>query len=242
MMGLWWRLSLLGLIGVASLALAPIEEWFPTGMDPVSLRLLATLQPAVLVIVMAALGAWAAPKVGLDAPATRAWAERRPVLPELRRQLPAAIIAGLVIAAILLAYVALLRPTQAGAELLRFVAPLTTRLLYGGIVEELLTRWGLMSLLVWLAWRLARRPPAVPSFAYWTGIVGAALLFALGHLPALYLLMPNPPGWLLVTILAANLGPGLLLGWLFWRRGLEAAMMAHGLAHLFAALAIALVY
>lgn len=218
MMGMWWRLSMLGLIGVASLALVPMEELFPTEMDPALLRLVATLQPALMVVAMAALGAWAAPKVGLDAPAVRAWAERRPVLPELRRQLPAAILGGLAIAAMLLAYVALLRPTQAGAELLRFAAPLTTRLLYGGIAEELLTRWGLMSLLVWLAWRVARRPAVVPSFAYWTGVVGAALLFALGHLPALFLLLPDSLGWLVVTIFGANFGPGLLLGWLFWRR------------------------
>ncbi len=36
------------------------------------------------------------------------------------------------------------------AELNKFV-PLPTRLLYGGITEELLLRWGLMTLLVWAA-------------------------------------------------------------------------------------------
>ena len=33
--------------------------------------------------------------------------------------------------------------------------PLPTRLLYGGITEELLLRWGLMTLLVWAAWQAA---------------------------------------------------------------------------------------
>jgi hypothetical protein len=42
-------------------------------------------------------------------------------------------------------------------------------------------------------------------------------------------------------IVAANALPGLLFGWLFWRRGLEAAMGAHALAHLFAWAALAIV-
>jgi membrane protease YdiL (CAAX protease family) len=32
--------------------------------------------------------------------------------------------------------------------------------------------------------------------------------------------------------MGANTSFGLLFGWLFWRRGLESAMVAHGLTHL----------
>lgn len=242
MLAIWWRLSLLGLIGVASLLLVPMEELVPMKLDPALLRLAAIVQPALFVLALAAVGAWAAPKVALDAPAVRAWVERRSVLPELIRQIPAATLAGIAIAGVLFFYVAIIRQTHAGAELLRFAAPVATRLLYGGITEELLMRWGLMSFLVWLAWRLSGRPAVVPRWAYGIGITVAALLFAVGHLPALSLLLPNPPDWLVGTVLVANFLPGLLFGWLFWRRGLEAAMMAHGLAHLFAAIAIAVVW
>lgn len=197
-------------------------------------QLAAIVQPALLVLALAALGAWAAPKVGLDAPAVRAWADHRPVLPELKRQLAPALIAGLAIGATLVVFVTIIRPTHEGAEVLRFDLPLPTRVLYGGVVEELLMRWGLMSFFAWLGWRLVGRPARVPSWTYWTGIGFAALLFAAGHLPALSFLVPHPPTWLVVLVLAANFVPGVLCGWLFWRRGLEAAMMSHALGHLVA--------
>ncbi len=96
-------------------------------------------------------------------------------------------------------------------------------------------RWGLMSLLGWVAWRLGGRPDPVPAWCLWAGAAGAALLFALGHLPVLFMAYPNPSPGLLAAVLAGNAVPGLLFGWLFWRRGLEASMIAHALAHLLAA-------
>jgi membrane protease YdiL (CAAX protease family) len=50
--------------------------------------------------------------------------------------------------------------------------------------------------------------------------------------------MPDPPRTLVAMVLVGNSLPGMLFGWLFWRRGLEAAMIAHALAHLFAVTAL----
>jgi hypothetical protein len=36
---------------------------------------------------------------------------------------------------------------------------------------------------------------------------------------------------LIVGVLLGNFIPGLLFGWLFWRRGLEAAVLSHAFAH-----------
>jgi membrane protease YdiL (CAAX protease family) len=236
----WWRLSLLGIVGASSMALAPLERLVPVPIDPVLLRLLSTVQPTLLVLLAAALGLWAAPKVGLDAPVFRAWAEGRAVLPALRRQAPAAILAGLAAAAILLAFWSFVRGRPEAASLTAFEIPLVTKLLYGGIVEELLLRWGLMSLFAWIIWRIAGAPGKAPAWGLWTALAAAALLFAFGHLPVLHLLVPDPAPALTAAVLAANFMPGLVFGWLFWKRGLEAAMMAHALAHLFAATALGL--
>ena len=241
MLAMWWRLAVLGAIGTASLILAPIERLVPVPIDPLALRAVSMIQPAILMMLMAALGLWAAPKLGLDVPVVRAWAEGKNLWPALRPQLVPAVLAGLAVAVVLVAFASYLRTQPVAAPLITFEMPLITRLLYGGIVEELLLRWGIMSLFVWLAWRAsgARRP--VPSWCVWTGLSAAALLFAVGHLPALHLLLPDPPTWLIGMVLTANFLPGLLFGWLFWRRGLEAAIGAHALAHLvgWAALAIA---
>ncbi|WP_225852851.1 hypothetical protein, partial [Haemophilus parainfluenzae] len=42
------------------------------------------------------------------------------------------------------------------------IAPIS-RFLYGGITEEILLRWGLMTLLVWGLWRLFGNPPSPPT-------------------------------------------------------------------------------
>lgn len=142
MRGIWLRLSLLGLFGTASMLLAPLERLASTELNPIVFRLLALVQPAILVLLAAALGAWAAPKVALDAPAVRAWANRRPVWAVIRDQLPAAALAGLAVGIILVGFWSLLARAELPAELFRFEIPLVTKLLYGGIVEELLFRWG----------------------------------------------------------------------------------------------------
>ncbi|HEY5721275.1 MAG TPA: CPBP family intramembrane glutamic endopeptidase [Allosphingosinicella sp.] len=238
-LAMWWRLSLLGLIGTASMLLAPLERVIPIEMPAMIVRLVSIIQPSVLVLVFVALGLWVGPRLGLDSPVVRAWAERRPILPALRPQLSPAMLGGGAVAAVLVLFWLGVNAMPGAADKLSILEiPLVTKLLYGGIVEELLLRWGLMSLFAWAAWRLARRPAAVPAWCIWSAIVAAAILFAAGHLPMLYLLMPDPPQTLVAMVLVGNSLPGMLFGWLFWRRGLEAAMIAHALAHLFAVTAL----
>ena len=222
------------------MALAGFDQFGEAPVDPALLRLLAVLQPTVLVALCAALGLWAAPKVGLDAPAVRAWSEGRPVLPALLSQLLPAALGGFAVAALLVAFWSVVRVQSFAAPVLAFELPLATKLLYGGIVEELLLRWGLMSLFVWVAWRAGGAARPVPAWALWTGLVASSGLFAVGHLPVLYFLLPNPPDWFVALAVVANFIPGMLFGWLYWRRGLEAAMMAHALAHLLSTAALAL--
>ena len=240
MMAMWWRLTLLGSIGAASMMLVDLDQFGEAPVDPALLRLLAVLQPTVLVALCAALGLWVAPKVGLDAPVVRAWSEGRPVLPALSPQLVPAALGGVAIAALLVAFWSVVRVQSFAAPVLVFEMPLATKLLYGGIVEELLLRWGLMSLFVWVAWRAGGAARPVPAWALWTGLVASSGLFAVGHLPVLYFLLPNPPDWFVALAVVANFIPGMLFGWLYWRRGLEAAMMAHALAHLLSTAALAL--
>lgn len=224
-----------------SLLAAPLEVLQPAALKLGwwQFRLLALINPLILLTVAVAVGCWASGKVGLGAPLTIALLDRRPADAVLRRQAGPALAAGIATALVLWGYGLLTAPMFAAApKPPELVMPLVTKLLYGGIVEELMMRWGLMSLLVWLAWK-ASRAALVGTGAYLVGIAGAALLFAAGHLPALYALVPQPPAGLVASVIVGNLVPGVLFGWLFWKRGLEAAMLAHALGHLIFTLASA---
>jgi membrane protease YdiL (CAAX protease family) len=61
---------------------------------------------------------------------------------------------------------------------------------------------------------------------FWAAIIFAALLFGVGHLPATARLAPLTP-LLVARGLLLNAILGVVAGVLFWRYGLEAAMIAH---------------
>jgi membrane protease YdiL (CAAX protease family) len=146
----------------------------------------------------------------------------------LRDALPLALAGGVVSAAVLVVHglgtAGYFVEQSADLEL-----PMVTRVGYGGVAEEILMRWGLMSLLALAALKLGLRRPG----ALWAGNLAAALIFAVGHLPALYALV-DPPAGLVAAVVLGNTSVGLIFGWAFARRGLEAAMIAHACAHLFA--------
>jgi hypothetical protein len=234
-----WRLGaalwLLGLPGVVAVvwalvpplaahqALLPLPLW--------AMVLLSGLQTAVLLALCVALGVALAPRVGLAAPAVSAWLQGQPVAGPFRRQWAPGLAGGLAGALWLwgLSLVApqALRPSDpAGA------ASLAVKLLYGGISEELLVRWGVMSLLLWLGWRFVQRGQGAPGRGIVAAaVVASALLFALGHLPAAQAMAGVLTPAVVVFVLVGNTAFGLVAGWLYARHGLEAAILAHVLAH-----------
>lgn len=234
-----WRMAtalwLLGLAASLSLLFVPLEVLQPAGLGlgKWQFRLLSLINPLILLTASVAIGCLLAARVGLDAPVIRALIDRRHPWQPLRRQLLPALLVGAAVAVLLISYARLSADWFAAATPAGFIMPLHAKLLYGGVVEELLTRWGLMTLFTWAAWRVTGARQPVGRGAYIIGAMLAALLFAAGHLPLLFMLVPNPPAAVLAAVLAGNAVPGLLFAWLFRRFGLESAMLAHALAHLF---------
>jgi membrane protease YdiL (CAAX protease family) len=98
---------------------------------------------------------------------------------------------------------------------------------YGGIAEEILLRLFLVSLLVWIFGRIRRsKTPLSRSGLVWSAIAIAAILFGLGHLPATAAITELTP-LVIARAIALNGIAGLVLGWLYWKRGLESAIIAH---------------
>jgi hypothetical protein len=94
-----------------------------------------------------------------------------------------------------------------------------------GVREEVLVRLGVMTTIVWVLAKLTRQRVPGPA-TMWSGIVLASVLFGLGHLPEASALV-GLTGPLIGTILIGNGVVGLFFGWLYWRKGLIAAMTAH---------------
>jgi membrane protease YdiL (CAAX protease family) len=97
-----------------------------------------------------------------------------------------------------------------------------------GVREEVWLRLGLMTFFVWLAARLARQS-APGAGLIWSANLIACLLFGAMHLPqAAALLGLTAP--LVAFVFLGNGVPGLIFGWLYWRKGLVAAMVSHTVA------------
>ena len=96
---------------------------------------------------------------------------------------------------------------------------------YGGIDEELLTRLLGVSGVAWLISLATGSPP--PPAAYWIAILVMAVLFGLGHLPATKAVAGRITPLILLRALVLNGVVAILCGWLFWRYGIEAAIVAH---------------
>jgi membrane protease YdiL (CAAX protease family) len=118
-------------------------------------------------------------------------------------------------------------PAEVQAAQGRIAMPFVVRILYGGITEEVLLRWGFMTLLVWLAWRFIGRTRSW----VWVAIAVSAFVFAAGHLPAAGILVGPLNAAIVGYVLVVNTFFGIGFGWLFWRYGLEAAIVAHALTH-----------
>ena len=104
--------------------------------------------------------------------------------------------------------------------------------LYGGVIEEVMLRLFMMSLIAFILHKLFGKKGEQPASGILIAAnVIAALLFAAGHLPATAVLMGITP-MILARCFLLNGGFGLLFGWLYRKYGLRYAMLAHGGCHI----------
>lgn len=105
-------------------------------------------------------------------------------------------------------------------------------LLYGGITEEIIMRFGLMTLLAWGASSLLLlENTSGGALAVWFAIVLSAVVFGLGHLPATAANAALTPTTV-AAIVGLNAIAGIAYGWLYWQTSLEMSMVAHMATHL----------
>lgn len=234
---LFWLLVAACLLGFAA-ALPYVYALFPNmvarGPLPMPLPILVTVQLMQSTIIfggIVALGILLARKVGIEAPILQGWLYRSGVqLPAGWLRIP--LLWGLAIGvAVFVLYFLVFRPLIPEWPMQQEAAlPVWKRFLvcfYGAINIELLMRFFLLSLFLWLLTKITRDASPRPGAAiFWTANVIVALIYALGHIPAAKSLMTLTP-LVLAAVLLPTAGFALAFGYLTWKRGIEAAMLAH---------------
>jgi membrane protease YdiL (CAAX protease family) len=200
---------------------------------------LQVVQSAVLFAIAIFAGLFFASRVGLGTPILDSLTRRESVADQVRAILPLSILLGVVSTLVVLGLEffyfqpAMLKElgeratdlnlqTSQPAAWKGFLASF-----YGGIAEEILLRLFVMSFFVWLGRFISKTSAGKPTQAvFWIANILAAVLFGLGHLPAMSLLVPLTMLVVIRTVILNGL-IGMACGWLYWKRGFEAAVISH---------------
>ena len=225
------------LAGLSAMAVIPyMMQVMPQAFENLRIPLPAVIalqgiQALVLLGLLSLLGLRMGHRVGLGSPLLQGWLGHQPA-PSLRSLKPLQAVVLGVLAGILVLGASLVLDPLLPKPLHEMADPGAGRSVvngllasfYGGIAEELQLRLFLMTLVVWAFGMFGRRQPR--ATAYWIGIVVAALLFGVGHLPAAAKLWGLSEIVVFRTI-ALNAIAGIAFGWLYWKRGIEMAMLGH---------------
>lgn len=227
----------LGIIGVLSMLtmeipLTPeIEEVLKERFTAQQIKMLLLINPTVLLLIAVVIGTAFYQKVNLHVPLIEKMVGNENHNFSTADILKFGILGG-ILSGVLLSLVGFIFTPMLPAEFLELgksLKPtLAARFLYGGITEEIMMRFGLMTLIVWIVATVLNNTKPI---AYWSGIVIASIVFGLGHFPIAYQTVGNPSAILLAYVLIGNTVGGLVFGWLYWKKGLESAFLAHIVTH-----------
>ena len=227
--------AVIGLIGGYFVGLYQLDSFPPElqqealdkGVTRTMLGLVSAIQSALLGIVAGALGIWLARKTGL-------WKGEKTLT---GKPLVLSVGIGLAGGAVMILSDLLYFGRHSQAIMDSYaVKPTVPYLLasvtYGAVIEEVLLRLFLMSLIAFVLYKLSGKKDGKPGTAVFVlANIIAALLFAAGHLPLTFTLLGDSP-LIIFRCFLLNGGLGLLFGYLYRKHGLRYAMIAHGGCHI----------
>lgn len=210
------------------------------GKAPVPLPVMiaaAAFQIGLITTVLSWIGLKLTERTGLTLPLLKTWLleKKKPVID--RTALKVAVIGGAMGSLLLVATDVFLFqpriPKIGNGEGVVWWKAVLGGVFYGGIVEEVMVRLFLMTLIVWvLSFIFRKNSNTIPLSFYWIGITLAALIFSAGHLPATEALYGELTALLILRSFMLNGILAVFFGYLFWKKGLEYAMIAHMMVHI----------
>lgn len=222
-------LSLISVICVFPYVLSLQGELLKKIGQPIELIFLAQLiQSLVLFSVAIFLGLLFTKKINFQLPLIEAILEKRGYKKILKNILGKSIMVGVATAVIIYLLDIIFSALGAAISTHQNYAPIWQKLLaalYGGATEEILMRLFLMTFFIWLSVKIFKKNQPT-KIGIIIAIVLAAIIFGLGHLPLTASLTTLTPLIIGRAIILNGVG-GIIFGWLFWKKGLESAMIAH---------------
>ena len=239
-MKIYWKLFIILLVAClfGSIAVLPYTLTLQGGLIqslPVPLYILLVsqlIQAIVLFAIAILVGLYLAGRVGLDLPILRGWLEGREVKSYLKSILGISVGLGVLAGIIIIGMDFLFSISGVTSSLIQaqLTPPAWQGLLasfYGGINEEVLLRLFLMTLIAWILFKIRKTKEGKPTdIGMWLAIILAAVIFGAGHLPAASAITTITPLQVISVILLNSVG-GIIFGWLYWKKGLESAMISH---------------
>ena len=214
---------------IMSLSVVSKEQLPPV---PFPILISAMIAQAIVLFSIAIFtGLFLGKKVGLGAPILEGWLNSETVKKQFRSILKISIILGVLVGICLffldrIVFAFFIEPITA----FQAKPPLWQRFLvsfYGGINEEIVMRLFLMTLIVWISSKIRKTQAGLPTaFGFWIAIILISVVFGLGHLP-MTARFQQVTALVVFRAVLLNGIAGVVFGWLYWKKGLESAMIAH---------------
>jgi membrane protease YdiL (CAAX protease family) len=229
-------LFFIGLLGVLTLLsvtipLGSLPKEVLEKISPQTLKFLVLINPTILLLVAVVIGTILYDKVGLSVPTISSILKIKDSEIKFTDQIKFGVLFGLV-TGILTTITWLIFKSSIPQEFIDVENKIKPTALAkfgdGGVTEELLMRFGFMTLVVWIIFKVSSK---LNDITYWIGIILASILFGVGHFPVVFNVVKSPTTELLAHVLIGNSIAGLFFGWLYWKKGLEAAFIGHIFAH-----------
>lgn len=189
------------------------------------------LQNIVIFVFAILIGLLLAEKVGLGLPILEGWLEGREVKDYLKSIVGISVGLGILAGALIVGLDYLFAMAGSTLNVASQINPPVWQgflaSFYGGINEEILLRLFLMTLLVWIFFKIKKTSDGKPTkVGVWLAILLAAIIFGVGHLPTAAAVTTLTPA-VIARVIILNAVGGIIFGWLYWRKGLESAMISH---------------
>jgi membrane protease YdiL (CAAX protease family) len=236
-----WRvfLFLFVLIVLASYAIFPYVSTLTSSISTLPAILINGLIGALQTGAFAAIGLFFAARIGLGLPFVEAWVKREPIPSRGGRALLLAALVGLVAGFVIIVLDTFVFGPPLAAELNRLGIGLPVTIeppawqgllasFSAGVNEEVVFRLLGVTLLAWLGSLISRDSEGRPkSVVFWIAVIVVAVAFGLAHLPTMSAIGIPIDALVVARSIVLNGIGGIVFGWLYWRRGLESAMVGH---------------